>query len=132
MGVEEIGAYFSPVALNDSSWKVLAQTPQIVNQSLQPITRTDGWTRISGSFVADGGERYMLIGVFVDDASVTTAPAVGGNGTLYFGEGAYYYVDSVSVTGPGAGAELDLEALAHADALDPDVPNFTNYTEDLV
>ena len=56
------------------------------------ITETDVWTRISGSFVADGSEAFMTYGVF--DPLDSIVPFVNNpNGTT----SAYYYIDDVAL-----------------------------------
>jgi len=56
------------------------------------VTKTDPWTNISGSFVADGTERFMTFGVF--DPLESIAPIINNpNGT----SSAYYYIDDVAL-----------------------------------
>ncbi len=89
-----IGAYFSKTSISSSSPYTLPYTPQVNNSSVNPLTDTLGWTFISGSFIAAGGERYITIGNFNTDGNSDTT-FVGGNG---WGKGSsYYYIDSVTV-----------------------------------
>jgi uncharacterized protein YegL len=71
--------------------------PQIISTKL--VTQSDGWTEISGRFIATGNEKYITIGNFshnkVSDAEryggfISAAPHIYGN--------AYYYLDDVSLT----------------------------------
>ena len=58
-----IGAYFSDSSLiyNDSVKSYL--TPQVANNPLDnPLTIAKTWIKVSGSFVAAGGEKYIVIG----------------------------------------------------------------------
>ncbi|HLF63279.1 MAG TPA: hypothetical protein VI603_05990, partial [Saprospiraceae bacterium] len=65
----------------------------------------DNWTRISGCFVAEGGERYITIGNFRNDNFTPVDPDCE---SINFPESAYYYLDSVSVVeSPWSEGELD-------------------------
>ena len=90
--VEELGAYISVAAPGPFSNALhLNLIPQIENNN-GTITDTSGWKHIYGQFVAAGGEQYITIGNFHDDAGTTiTQPGTTGS------YGAYYFVDDVSV-----------------------------------
>ena len=69
-------------------------TPQVQNPHDRVLTNTLGWTCITDTFVAQGGERYLTIGNFL--------PASQSNVTdlenlTYLLPGAYYYIDDVSL-----------------------------------
>lgn len=91
-----IGAYFSNTPVSVAHSWVLPYTPQISNNPFtNPLTDTLGWTEVSGVFTAQGGEKYMTIGNFNDDASTDTTdmpylPSPAWNGS-------YHYIDDVSV-----------------------------------
>jgi len=90
--VNEVGAYFSSAAPGPYANSLhIPVTPQVQNTSgvLNSIT---SWMLVSETFVAAGGEQYITIGNFNDDAS-TTITQVGNSGSY----GAYYFVDDVSV-----------------------------------
>jgi len=96
-----IGAYLSDSTLvyqNTGIGKVKSYLqPQISNDTAHnPLTDEVNWMKISGSFVAAGGEQYIIIGNFVDDAHVDTI-RVNSNTSLY-DDCAYYYVDDVIVS----------------------------------
>ena len=99
IGIDAIGAYFSNDTLkyssNDTSL-VFNVVPQVQNPEWNIITDTTNWIKISGWFVAQGGEDYMTIGNFKTDANTHTLIAYtnipGSNGDI-----AYYYIDDVSV-----------------------------------
>lgn len=83
--------YFS-----DEIFQTIARpyVPQVVNPIDSTIVNTRGWQRISGIFVAQGGEQYITIGNFnlaehsgyVDYDSLTRLLP-----------GAYYYIDDITV-----------------------------------
>ena len=55
------------------------------------ITDTSGWTRLSGSFIADSTYQYIMLGNFFDDTNTSTFNFQSGN----IG---YYYVDEVCLS----------------------------------
>lgn len=57
------------------------------------VSDTTNWTAVSGSFIANGNERYMVIGNFYPD-SVTTVQVINSSSTSW---AAYFYIDAVSV-----------------------------------
>ncbi len=97
--IEEIGAYISVTAPGPFSNVLhINFTPQIENTS-GAVIDTAGWKQVSGQFTASGGEQFITIGNFHDDAGTTiTQPGTFGS------YGAYYFVDDVSVTETGATA----------------------------
>lgn len=70
---------------------LLSYKPQVENDSAIILNDKANWVKISGSIVAQGGERYITLGNFYDNAS-TTMQTETGNASY-----AYYYVDDVSV-----------------------------------
>lgn len=92
----KIGAYFSDTAIVNSCDTLLPYTPQVQNTAANPLTSKNGWTLVSDTLIAEGGEKYMIIGNF--------NPLVQSD-TIYVGGGtwgntccSYYYIDDVSVT----------------------------------
>ena len=78
-------------ALNQKSNAYIMTTPQVVTNNV--VDSKTEWTKISGTFTAQGGEQYLTIGVFNKPAS--SKAVSGGNGTN--GIRAYYFVDGVSI-----------------------------------
>lgn len=98
LAVDRIGAYLSTTEYDLMSTAPLTQlTPQIENQSGNVLNGT-GYNLISGTFLASGGEEYMIIGNFRDDAGTITED-VELNGNLK----SYYYIDDVSIYEYGTG-----------------------------
>jgi len=95
----DIGAYFSTELIDEpfdplNSPILLLYSPQIINPNTNLLTNKDGWTKVSGSFIASGGEKYITIGNFNYNANTDTV-FVGGYG---WGKGmSYYFIDDVSV-----------------------------------
>ena len=88
-----IGAYISktPITITTSPY-LLNYTPQILLPGNPVITDTLNWTKVSGLYVAEGGEKYITIGNFKNDSSTTTQVVdTAGFGIIY------YYIDDVSL-----------------------------------
>jgi hypothetical protein len=96
--LNNIGLYFSPDSIYVDTLRRLTEfTPQFVNTN-NPLTNRNGWTKVSGSFVAQGGEQYLTIGNFnlsEDDDTIRITGYSEGWGPS---SSAYIYIDSVSVT----------------------------------
>lgn len=70
--------------------------PQVENQS-GFLTDTVNWTKIEGSFIAQGGEHHLTIGNFYPNALTDTLNTGSTNPFVQDGGTAYYFIDSVSV-----------------------------------
>lgn len=92
-GVNNVGASVTKTALECSGTVgVITVTPQV--KEVIPITDYLGWTLISGTFTAEGGEEFITIGNFYSDDDTQKSPGnPGGNDPR-----SYYYIDSVSLT----------------------------------
>ncbi len=82
--------------LSEDISQVIATTyvPQIANPMNQPLADTRNWQRVTGTFVAEGGEQYVTIGNFF------TAERSGYmelDSLTQLLPGAYYYIDDVFV-----------------------------------
>ncbi len=99
-GVSSLGVYFSvdTPKYNGSGTDVLNYTPQVTNLSNNFILDKINWVPMTGEYTAVGGEQFITIGNFNDDANTVTQTAVGGTQPW-----AYYYIDDVFVT-PEVGA----------------------------
>jgi hypothetical protein len=90
--INELGAYLSVSAPGPFSNVLhISVTPQIENNT--PLQDTANWMKVSGSFVATGGEQYITIGNFNNDAN-TTITQPGSVGSF----GAFYFIDDVRVS----------------------------------
>lgn len=95
---DDIGVYFSNTLVDINCTTVgsashLPFTPQLPYNGPN-ITITNGWQQLSWDYVANGGEQYIIIGNFKNDAN-TSYECVNANALLPY---AYYYIDDVSVT----------------------------------
>lgn len=73
-------------------FSVLNLPPHIINYNNPVVADTLNWVKVSGLYTAAGGEAYITIGNFKDDANTDTLDT--GHGTY---QGAYYHLDAVSV-----------------------------------
>lgn len=93
LAIDRLGAYLSVGPVGPvNNYAALPYLPQVESPANVPLTNASGWTLISGTFVAAGGEDHITLGSFHDDASTSLVP---GPGT--WPGGAYYYLDDVSV-----------------------------------
>ena len=82
--------------LSDNIFQTIARPyiPQVVNPIDSTIINTHGWQRISGIFVAQGGEQYITLGNFhlAEQSGYTDHDSL-----TRLLPGAYYYIDDVTV-----------------------------------
>ena len=93
LGTNNIGMYFSSTHTYLSGFQYLNFIPQINYTSV--ISDTINWTEVSGTYIAQGGERYIIIGNFypdnlTDTVSIQTSRPPG----LHLAD---YYIDDVDV-----------------------------------
>ena len=96
--INRVGLYFSDTAINKSiyDYSPFNVTPQIENPQGNFISDKINWTLISGIYTAYGGEHYITIGNFYDDANTDTIYLPDGSITQFKEAG--FYIDDVSVT----------------------------------
>lgn len=92
-----MGAYFSYDSITGTLCNPLPYIPQINNPTSNLLTNKNGWTKISGRFTANGGEKYLIIGNFNDDANSDTMYVGGAPSSTVDWRYAYYYIDDVTV-----------------------------------
>lgn len=91
--VNNIGINFSDTStLSTGTGYILNLTPNILKFNNPIIDDTLNWTKVTGIYFANGGEAFITIGNFFNDANTDTLNT--GNGWY---QGAYYYIDDVSV-----------------------------------
>ena len=96
--VNNIGAYLSATPIAASGGLVMPYQPQVENDPFtNPLTNDSIWTEVSDTFIAQGGEQYITIGNFKDDAHTDTTTHLQNNTTTWTNYG-YCYIDDVSVT----------------------------------
>ncbi len=96
--VNNMGLYFSATHTQIPNAYRLNLTPQIIDTNI--ISDTASWTLVSGTYIAQGGEQYIIIGNFNTEATTDT---LAMNGIENW---SYYYIDDVTIvdcTGSGFG-----------------------------
>lgn len=90
-----MGAYLSVDTVKDYSTDFnLPYIPQIANPDGNILTDHINWVLISGEYIANGGEKFITIGNFKDDAHSQTQH-VGPSGPWL--QWCYYYIEDVYV-----------------------------------
>lgn len=84
--VKGLGAYISADKVEAKSNSFLNVDPQVINKNV--IDDMNGWTEVSGTFIAHGGERYVVIGAFPQYLTVADVTTPNGNDSRK----AYYYI----------------------------------------
>jgi OOP family OmpA-OmpF porin len=92
LATDDIGAHLSTLLPINTGCYYLPYLPQVENPQGNIITDSLSWTRISGVFTAQGGEKYLTIGNFKDSSNTTVVDADNGNGV---NNSSYYYIDKV-------------------------------------
>lgn len=88
---DEIGVYFSSTHISSNNSSILPLTPQLNNKTGY-ITDTLNWTLVTGDYLSNGNENYLIIGNFKND-SATSLVSVNSQGQ----DITYYYIDDVSM-----------------------------------
>jgi OOP family OmpA-OmpF porin len=88
--ISSIGMHFSPDSIYQDDWDVLQVTPQFENFNGNFINDTTSWQLIKGNYMASGGEKYIYIGNFRNDANTVVDINSVGSRT-------YVYIDNVQV-----------------------------------
>src|SRR6185437_1464359 len=96
----DIGAYISDslIVLDTMHYSYVKEylIPQIANNPItHPLTDTLNWIKVTGTYIANGGEKYIIIGNFKND-TLSHIQYLGHRS--HGGTGAYYYIDDVFVT----------------------------------
>jgi len=85
--INRVGMYFSTDSISNPGTGPLPYIPQIEHPNNTFLTDTMNWIPITGEYIAYGGEQYITIGNFYDDANtdtLNTNTGFGANGTYYF------------------------------------------------
>jgi OmpA-OmpF porin, OOP family len=88
---DRLGAHFSNGPISVGNFLPLAGTPQVESPVNVYLNDTDNWMKVSGTFVAAGGENHNQIGNFHDDATTNIQPMASAY------PGINYYVDDILV-----------------------------------
>jgi len=92
MAISNVGCYLSANSITSNNIFPLPVTPQIENPIGNYLSDTLNWMVISGTYMATGGEHYITIGNFHDDATTDSIRLDQNMNGFY-----YYVIDDVSV-----------------------------------
>lgn len=87
--INSIGLLISVDTVYDNQNDTLSYIPQIQSDLNSVLIDTVNWMRISGTYTAQGGERFITIGNFLADNQITILPAED--------PAAFYYLEDVFV-----------------------------------
>ena len=122
ISISNMGAYFSDTLVSPLDGDYFPVTPQIENPDSIILSDTMNWMKISGTFTAQGGEQYIVIGNFRPDSLTNIDTVSNASINYYF---SYYYIDMVSV--------IPVDSLAGISSLDAFTPTvFPNPTHDFL
>lgn len=95
-----VGAYFSPIELNENTEHNLEVTPHYQSDLSVFFCDSTKWFEQSYQFVAKGTEQYLIIGVFTRLYESQTSDSNGNiiSSAGQFGANQYLYIDDVSLT----------------------------------
>ncbi len=111
--VSGIGAYLSPVELRYKNSEYLQEKPQVSTAKI--VDNKQDWTEVTGTFTADGNEKYLVIGAFINGGFETAMVVEGADN-----QRAYYYLDGVSLK-MHPEDDRDHDGIPDKDDLCPDV-----------
>lgn len=123
--VDDIGMLFSTEAPYRNDELRIESEPQIKHGGTSWLDEKNGWTRISGCFIADSAYRFITIGNFHDGANTAFLEVPTNYPLAYY---SYYYVDDVraiEVERPELGPDITTCDHATLVVLEP-VPDPTN------
>lgn len=88
--IKGVGAYVSELDLTYQNRKFMEEDPQVYAEKI--IEERNKWTEVRGTFVADGKEQYIMLGVF-PYVGLESKNMIEGPDNRY----AYYYIDGISL-----------------------------------
>lgn len=88
--VSGIGAYASPLELAYNHRHFLTEKADVASAEI--LADKQNWVQVSGTFVADGDEKFIVIGAFPANGMEKTKVVEGPDN-----QRAYYYIDAVHV-----------------------------------
>jgi len=126
--IDNIGVYFSQTKIRyadkdpfDKKYKEQKYkfNPQIISQKEKPIEDKENWTKISGTFKAKGGEKYMYLGCFASLSDITVKRLKKRTFRA-----SYYYDDDISV--------YELDSLVNPITIEPEINTLINVKDTLI
>lgn len=91
-----IQVLFSPDSLVQETTQYMDYEPQLGGTLGEYIDNREGWTELSWSYAAEGGEEFMYIGNFQPDSETDTIEVIDWQ-LWHYENSAYYFIDDVKV-----------------------------------
>jgi len=91
--IDRMGMYIGDTVHGNGTNLLGMYVPQVQSTLGVFLEDTVNWMEVSGTFTAQGGERYIAIGNFFANDGTTVKDSVGPMNS----NGAYYYIDSVYI-----------------------------------
>jgi len=91
----QIGIHFSQTEISVNTDFHLSLTPQIVVSPNDYIVDKVNWLKFNFSYIASGGEEYIILGNFNDTSAIDTMFVDGGRKAELAYIGTYYYIDNI-------------------------------------
>ena len=124
-----LGVLFSQGAVKASGEGLIDERPQIRNPRLHMLDQYDSWVKLSDVFVAQGGEKYLTIGNFNSDQTISRLMRTALDGGSSTSSWAYVYIDNIEVHSVKSRDECScLNDKIAAEVHDPPL-QLTDYTE---
>lgn len=98
VGIDNIGVNFSGVKASVATGYTMSMPNSIKNLQGNFLTDTSNWVRISGVYVATGGEQWLTLGWFDNGGNPGFAPITPATPNPGLRHRCYLYIDDVSVT----------------------------------
>jgi len=95
MASNNIGAYLGKAPIIEKNYKPITEMPLAINETNIINPNEPEWVKISGDYIAQGGEKFLLIGNFFDNEN-TVFKKVKNLGEPAW-ENPYYLLDDVSI-----------------------------------
>jgi len=98
--ISSMGALLSIENTRDEQWQpedFFASSPQVLNPWENLLDDKEGWTLISGTFTAQGDEKYLSIGCFRSDAEDNIQRVSDHPHGIYYWEESGYRIDGVEL-----------------------------------
>ncbi|MBL0053120.1 MAG: hypothetical protein IPP29_17250 [Bacteroidetes bacterium] len=114
--VDRLGAYISKDSLLSPLPFNFNVIPQIQTQQGVLMVDTLNWFEIKGNYIAQGGEQFITIGNFYDNANTMVDSIFGIQPNFFAGyffiDDVYVVIDTALVIDENANANCDLEVIA--------------------
>ena len=94
--ISNFGIYFAIDSVYYAPFEILPLAPQIVNSPNNLLADTTEWMPVTGTFLANGGERFIILGNF-NDSTQSLDTIYQYYGSANHRDLAYYYIDDVSL-----------------------------------